>query len=498
MTGSSRIDEQPSRAGALPLPVSPSTVLPLTRHPLQRTGAWSVMTLASRADPDEVTAADLDAVAARIVRDVVRAAVAPKDHPAYDWWKVLNALFPNAKPTHASRSRDAAVLTGKVEDFFAVERAGAVSRPCVFCGSAAGTLWSKSMLPLFDTNKFRNMLPPGAAGWPVCRVCRIAVWAMPYGAALTAGSATVLTCDDDAVERAFAAGNCERAARIQQTGFDSLSSDAAPEAVTLWALRAYAKPRPVATTLWAFKNDNEEPWLRVTGTRLAVVGFLRALPTQPAAALGWRRLERAMTRRAADGTVVRNGRDAVAWTLFDPVNGRRDRLLVELFARRDAVEKIQGSTLRAWRALSALYLREMCEVETGVLKPVTGLLVDWITAEKNPRGRFNEYRRAAGRVSALQRLLMEASARLLLDGRRPSDITGVTGTLLGSTPQGWQLRGQLFFEVVAELVARGASIGTPGETDETDETDEDDGGRNGLLVELDPVDGGDEEEKDYA
>ncbi|WP_322779164.1 hypothetical protein [Frankia sp. Cas4] len=451
-------------------------VLACTHHPIQRSGAWAVTTLAGRDRPDEVTAADLDAVAARIVRDVVRASTAAKDHPAYDWWKVLYALFPNAKPTHASRPRDAAVLTGEVERFFAVDRAADTLRPCVFCGAMAGTLWAKSMLPMFDTTKFRNTLPPGVAGWPVCRACRIAVWAMPYGAAVTAGSATVLTCDNDLIERDYVTTNCERAARIQQAGFSSLSSNSSPETVTLWALRTYARrpetqPRPVATTLWMFKNDNQEPWLRVTATRLAVVRFLRALPTEPAAYRGWRRLERAMTRRAADGTVVRSGRDAIARTLFDPVNAHRDRLLVELFNRRESVEKTSGSTLRAWQALSALYVREMCGMDTGDLKPVTGLLVDWITAEKNPRGRFNEYRRAAGRTFALQRLLMEASARLLLDGRRPSDITGVTGPLLASTSQGWRLRGQLFFEVVAELVARGAAIGTKDESEEPDERD---------------------------
>ncbi|WP_250290719.1 hypothetical protein [Frankia sp. CiP1_Cm_nod1] len=461
--------------------------------------------LAGRGHPADVTLTDLDDVAAKLVRDVVRASTADKNHPAYDWWKVLYALFPNAKPTHASRPRDAAVLTGEVERFFAVEQADATLRPCVFCGVPAGVLWSKSMLPMFDTTKFLNTLPPRTVGWPVCRACRIAVWAMPYGAAVTAGSATVLTCDSDAVERDFVAKNRERAARIQQTGFSSLPSNASPEAVTVWALRTYAtrpdtEPRPVTTTLWMFKNDNQEPWLRVTATRLAVVGFLRALPADTSANRGWRQLQRALTRRAADGTVARDGRDAIARTLFEPVNDQRDRLLSELFNRRDSVEKTSAATLRDWRALSALYLKEMCGMDAGELKPVTELLVDWITAERNPRGRFNEYRRVAGRAFALQRLLMEASARLLLDGAHPSDITGVTGALFASSPQGWRLRGQLFFEVVAALVARGAQIGQKNTADadgtDPDADSDDSDAQDGSLVGFGPDPDEDDDDSD--
>ncbi len=441
--------------------------LPLTHHPLQRTGARAVTILAKRDRPDDVTPPDLDEVAALIVKDVVRAAVASKEDPAYDWWKILYALFPNAKPTHASRPRDPAVLTPAVEELFAEEQTGMVLRPCTFCGSAASTLWSKSMLPMFDTTKFVNTLPPRTAGWPVCRACRIALWAMPYGAAVTAGSATVLTCDNDAVEHEFVVTNCERTARIRQTGFSSLPSNASPEWITLETLREHAFSHPAATTLWMFKNDNQDPWLRVTETRLAVVNFLQVLPSDRDANRGWKRLQRVSTRVSPEGTVTHHGRDVVAKMLFDSANQRRDKLLSELFARGQDVEKFSGRTLRDWRALYALYLKEMCGMDPGVLKPVAELLVEWITAEENPRGRFNEYRRVAGRTFQLQDLLMNAVARLLLDGRRPPDVNKVTGLLLAPTSEGRYLRGQLFFDVAAGLVARDVKIGTR-HTDETD------------------------------
>ena len=66
------------------------------------------------------------------------------------------------------------------------------------------------------------------------------MWALPYGAWLTAGSATVLTCNSPRIEREFARVNVLRAIRIQHAGFRSLSAGAGPEAVVVAALREHA------------------------------------------------------------------------------------------------------------------------------------------------------------------------------------------------------------------------------------------------------------------
>jgi CRISPR-associated protein Cst1 len=89
--------------------------------------------------------------------------------------------------------------------------------------------------------------------------------------------------------------------------------------------------------------------------------------------------------------------------------------------------------------------------------------------EPNPRGRFNEYVGAAGRAFELQKLMIRATARLMLDGRQPADITAVAPSLFATDGNGWRLRGLLFFDVVAELVNQGVQIGrpaTPGEPEE--------------------------------
>ncbi|WP_242666154.1 MULTISPECIES: hypothetical protein [Parafrankia] len=481
-------------------------LLRLAPHPFQRAGAWAVTILAGREDPAEITTDDLAAVADQITADVVRAALAAKDAAAYDWWKVLFALFPNSEPTHAKRSRDRGVLAPAVARFFHPD-ADAPVRPCCFCGAAAGTLWSKMMLPLFDSPKALNTLPPETAGWPVCRPCRISLWAMPYGAGVTAGSATVLSCPESTVERAFVAAGCRRTARIRAAGFSSLPSDASPEAVTLWALRDHAQyDRPSSVTLWTFKNDNQDPWLRVSETRVAVVGFLRALPTDPAAYRGWRSLQRACHQKDKKGVVVRHGRDVVARALFETADRPPDQLCRELVRQLGDLEEVSAQNLRDWRALHALYLREMYGMDRNLLAPATTLLADWISAERNPRGRFNEYRKVAGRGFGLQVLMMEASARLYLDGRNPPDVTRVTKGLLAAGGEGTRLRGQLFFEVVAELVARGVEIGAkkaggenPESFENSDNENENEAGGDAPLIGVDvELDGTDQNEEEYV
>jgi CRISPR-associated protein Cst1 len=157
-----------------------------------------------------VTVADLDTVADRLTGDITRASVAPKDSGAYDWWKVLYALYPNSPATHSKRSRDLALIRPKVAAQFVDGSPDAAVWPCVFCGQVARVVWGKDRLPMFDSAKAVNTLPPRSLGWPVCRGCRIAMWALPYGAWLTAGSATVLSCASDEVEGDFVARNVTR------------------------------------------------------------------------------------------------------------------------------------------------------------------------------------------------------------------------------------------------------------------------------------------------
>lgn len=461
--------------------------LRLTGHPLQRCGARAAVMLAQEADSAHSPLVGLDAVADTLTRACVHAAAAEKDAVAYDWWKVLLALYPNSPATRATRPKDPDELTKEIGALFAADPDDAESSPCAFCGQPAALAWGKDRLPMFDSKRAVNTLPPGLPGWPVCRGCRIAMWALPYGAWVTAGSATVLTCPEAAVELRFVRENVKRAQRIQLLGFTGLSPLASPETVTLGALRAHGGRSAASTTLLVFKNDNQDAWMRVTATRGGVPAFVRALFADPAALAGWGALQRTLTERDKDGAVKASGIAAAAKTLFesaDQPGGRPgDRLPRELLRLAKDTDKRTARTLACWRALFRLYLEVIHRMDVGQVKPARELITDWITQEPNPRGRFNQYVNAAGRAYELQKLMMQASARLMLDGRQPADVSAVAPALFATDSAGWRLRGMLFFDVMAELVSRNVPIGRKPEADE----DEDEPG--GMRFDPDSVTG---------
>jgi CRISPR-associated protein Cst1 len=287
----------------------------------------------------------------------------------------------------------------------------------------------------------------------------------------------VLSCGQDAVERLFTRRNVARARQVQQLGFGGLPASASAETIALEALRAHAAGTAAGATLWIFKNDNQEAWLRVVTTRGGVPTFLRRMFADPDCRHGWRALTSVLTEYSGDGHVKTSGAAKAAKTLFDPADRPgeppADRLPKELLRQARDITRVTARRALAWRSLLRLYMEVMHQMDTSQVKPARELIVNWITQESNPRGRFNEYVRAADSAYRLQGLLMRASARLLLDGRQPSDITAVAPALLAAGPtgqDGWRLRGLLFFDVVAELTACGAEIGHKnGEEDDPDE-----------------------------
>ncbi|MFF7098069.1 hypothetical protein ACFY9A_37645 [Streptomyces rubradiris] len=294
----------------------------------------------------------------------------------------------------------------------------------------------------------------------------MAIWALPYGSWVTAGSATVLSCESEQAEREFARRNIQRARRIMQTGFTGVSAGARPEYVALVALRDSGADL-CATTLWSFMNHNQEPWLRVTRMRRAVPVFLARVDGNAPLRRGWRLLGQALTRRSAQGKVVVSGAQEAARLLFEAEDGNSRSLLRQLFELlQDAHRSWSLGDREALARLASVFAEEVLGMDTDVA-PVATLIADWIAGGSSPRGRFAEYRNAALRDYALGALLMQAYSRLLLDGTR-TELAGPQAwePLIRRRPRAWEQRMLLFAQVSVLLQQRGVAIGEEPDNEE--------------------------------
>jgi CRISPR-associated protein Cst1 len=443
---------------------APGTPLPLTMtgHPLQRAGAWAVAVLSQRRHPQDVTRDDLDQIASRLVDDVCTAATARSGTAAYDWWKVLFALYPNSKATHSRRPGTRAELEADIAALFAPDSDdGTAAHPCTFCGTPTSSVWTKTNLPMFDTNKAVNTLPPAVAGWPVCRGCRIAAWALPYGAWVTAGSATVLSCESEDAERRFAERNVLRARRVMQFGFGKLPAGSRPELVALNAVR-YAGAELAASTLWSFKNDNQEPWLRVTHTRRAAPRFIAIVQGNAPLRRGWRLLELALTRRGAGGEVTTSGPAEAARLLFEYEEGGGRSFLLHLHrVASDSGTRLTPAHRVDLTRLAFTYAKEILGMEPD-LTPVATMVADWIQhGDGSPRGRWAEFESAHLDPYKLGLVLSLAKRRLYMAGRHVATHENQWRPLIQRRPRSWEQRMLLGMAVVRTLQERGVAVSRP-------------------------------------
>ncbi|MGW5353375.1 hypothetical protein ACWERV_23050 [Streptomyces sp. NPDC004031] len=296
-------------------------VSPLQRtgHPVQSAGAWALAVMADREEPEHVTGADLDRLCERILTDACTAgASTDPESPAYAWWKVLAALYPNSKVTHNRRQRDPAVLRAELAPSFAPDDSvSGEAWPCTYCHTPTTHLWGKTMLPGVDSARFLNNLPGWLAGWPVCRACRLSVWALPYGAWATAGSVTALTAERPEVERAFAAANVRRAERIMRSGFGGPVPRGGAH------LRAVRSAEDVTglcgLTLYEMRNDNQDPWVVIHRARRSVTVFLASIRGNAPLRRAWQLLEIGLGDTGGgpqEAAYLLFEREGEAWTLL--------------------------------------------------------------------------------------------------------------------------------------------------------------------------------------
>lgn len=240
-------------------------VLTLTHHPFQRVGAHAVAKLAGRRHPTEVRPGDLDAVADRIVTDAVMAATATKGGPGWAWLQRLAMCYAQSPATHPVRAkRGAAGVEAALRPMFDPDTDPI--GPCWTCGRPAGQRWDKQAWPLLEARSHVNY---GGAQL-ACRACRVAVWAMPYGAWALPGREVLTVTGPEAGEADIVAANLAVAQQMTAERWRSMPEGLRMHDTALPAILA----RPDDYELQRWVNTNREQAIRVTSVTRTLAVWL--------------------------------------------------------------------------------------------------------------------------------------------------------------------------------------------------------------------------------
>ncbi|RJQ66204.1 hypothetical protein D5S17_35875 [Pseudonocardiaceae bacterium YIM PH 21723] len=236
-----------------------TTVMPLTWVPFQHLGARAAAALTGHCDPEQLRPADLDAVVEIITADAVRASRSGKDEPGWAWYLALSAAYPNSPVTHHTyRRKPVAEQTEAVRALFTEHPGPYPVMPCWACGQETTHRWGKPLLPGAESPQHINRQPAG--GQPVCRPCRIAVWAMPYAA----------ICDGRTLTTLHAPGDGTAAQAVVQE-LVAYNRSAIDQEWSRWPERSRADTalrlvvdHPTDYEIYQWRNDNREPEGRLT------------------------------------------------------------------------------------------------------------------------------------------------------------------------------------------------------------------------------------------
>lgn len=431
--------------------------LVLTPHPLQRVGAAAVAHLAGRAHIDDVTWEDLDRVSVRIQHDAVRAAAAGKDQPGSWWQRAMGATFPNSPATHPGRAkRDVAAELAVILDgpsHVAEDRV-----PCALCGRDAQRLVGKDHFALAASIKYRNTTARGVGGWPLCRPCLVAGWALPYGAAFVRGqlvaldsvsSELLMDLAGESVHYATQAGTIASAPRLGLAN---------PATIALRALRTYGGRQRTGVNVLVLRNDNRGASLQVHRVNERRCAFIVGLAQDPKATHAMGIVSRFHTRRGRDGSLKDPGVNQLARFLLM----RPDRDFLGLLRRTTSGLEAAGAPthdLSVVRHLANRYAKEVLLVRDDELTRINqiGARVAEVVGAHTARGPMHAFTKAMRSPGALAQWFRREALDSLLRNpdREPLLTTSDYQLLQAAGPAGYTARDLLFFAVIASLHERG-------------------------------------------
>ncbi|WP_103529789.1 hypothetical protein [Streptomyces sp. SM12] len=234
----------------------------LTPHPFVRTGVRVVALLTGRNHPGQVTEADLDTAAHWIADAAAVGAAAEKDGPGWAITQRLACCYPNSAPVHPTRSKRTVPVAERVlHDYLGPDDLDGETWQCWTCGAPASKRTGKMTWPLLDApRRSRGGSPDRGEGWPACRACRIAVWAMPYGAGYHAGLMHTLGQAAEEVEAAVVRAEWDVARRGVDERWAAWPKTPHPDDVVATALRSAGAASGLRLDRW--KNGNQEATMR--------------------------------------------------------------------------------------------------------------------------------------------------------------------------------------------------------------------------------------------
>ncbi len=390
-----------------------------TGHPLVDVGIAALTAFCKQSDPTALTEADLTAAADYLVRLYTQNR-AMRGHAD-------GIVFHN---TPYTRERDPQARAAYIAEKLYSWRDDAPTRAerCAFCGRPSAYRASRRDVPMLNGQAVINFSPAGRDGLPVCGRCSLALHMLPLGCVKCGGSLLAAHSPDPAITLALARDALERMLKLlalpdlEKLPGVKYEKTRLIELLLRWADSA---ARAVPVTGYVFSNSGTAPDMRIYPISSAIIGFLRAVRTNPDGTLteAWSRaVARAWgkgfgeSKRSADAAPPKRARKAAAAPV-DPeqeVNGLFEALLA---LPANAVWLLRRYLLpvRHW-GLIELYLRMIMNLNNERIELLRTLGDRFADYAKGRRDFFFKFARARN-YDEFRRALLRAADDTAREGK---------------------------------------------------------------------------------
>jgi CRISPR-associated protein Cst1 len=257
-------------------------VLQFTGHALVDVGIATLTALARRAEPDQVSPADLESAADYLARLYVMPG------PMRNF--ACGSVFHNAGYTSSPDADRQRAYCARVLESWRADAPTLPGEACLFCGRPAAYRATRQEVPLLNGLNVFNFGPAGQAGIPICGLCSLAVQALPLGCVKSGRGLIAAHSDDPELTLQLAKAALDRTLEALSLP-DAESLPGYPyertrlvELLIGWLARAERAGRdrdfPASLTGYFFTNG-QSPSVRIYPLTANVIGFLERVHHHP-------------------------------------------------------------------------------------------------------------------------------------------------------------------------------------------------------------------------